>query len=260
VRYRREHRCADRDELVARHRRLAISLVRRYSRTRDRDDLEQVAMIGLIIAIERFDPSRGLAFASFATPTILGEVKHHFRDLGWAVRAPRHLQELASRIDHVADELTGVLGRVPTPGEIACHCGTTSEHVLEARATATAHWAMSLDAASSNDDERPRSASMARNEPGYDQAETTADLQRLLASLSERERMILRLRFEEDLHQREIGERLGISQMHVSRLIRAAITHLQQSTRDAVALEVATGMIANATAAMASRALTPTAT
>jgi RNA polymerase sigma-B factor len=230
ARYRRDRQRADRDALVERHRPLALSLARRYITPNNRDDLEQVAMIGLINAIERFDPSRGLAFSSFATPTILGELKRHFRDLGWTVRVPRDLQDLAVRVDHVADELTSDLGRVPTTGEIARHCGTTTERVLEARATATAHRAVSLDAPNREDDEQPRSVSIAQVEPGYDQAETSADLARLLASLSERKRAILRLRFEEDLPQREIAESLGISQMHVSRLIRAAITQLQEST------------------------------
>jgi RNA polymerase sigma-B factor len=234
ARYRREGRRADRDALVERHRPLALSLVRRYATPDNRDDLEQVAMIGLINAIERFDPSRGLAFSSFATPTILGELKRYFRDLGWTVRVPRDLQELSVRVDRVADELTSGLGRVPTTAEIARHCATTSERVLEARATATAHRAISLDAPNDEDDGQPRAASIAQPEPGYDQAETAVDVERLLALLSERERTILRLRFEEDLSQREIGERLGISQMHVSRLIRTAITHLQQSTTTAV--------------------------
>jgi RNA polymerase sigma-B factor len=215
--------------------------VRRYITTDNRDDLEQVAMIGLINAIERFDPSRGLAFSSFATPTILGELKRHFRDLGWTVRVPRELQELAVRVDHVADELTSDLGRVPTTDEIARHCGTTNERVLEARATATAHRAISLDAPNDDDDGPPRSALIAQDEPGYDQAETAVDVKRLLASLSERERTILWLRFEEDLPQREIGERLGISQMHVSRLIRRAVTHLQQSALPSATVASPTG-------------------
>jgi RNA polymerase sigma-B factor len=242
VRYRRERRSSDRDALVERYRPLALSLTRRYATAGDRDDLEQVAMIGLINAIERFDPSRGLAFSSFATPTILGELRRHFRDLGWMVRVPRDLQELAIRVDRVADELTGDLGRVPTPAEIAVHCGTTLERVLEARATATAHRAISLDAPTDADEEQPRSASVAQEEPGFDRAEQAADLQRLLASLTERERTILRMRFEEDLSQRVIGERLGISQMHVSRLIRTSIARLQQGQqppRQAGALHLA---------------------
>jgi RNA polymerase sigma-B factor len=228
VRYCRERRRADRDALIERYRPLALSLMRRYATAADRDDLEQVAMIGLIKAIERFDPSRGLAFSSFATPTILGELKRHFRDHGWMVRVPRDLQELAVRVDRAVDDLTSDLGRTPTPAELADHCGTTIERVLEARATATAHRAISLDAPADDDSEQPRSASIAQDELGFDQAETAADLERLLALLSERERTILRLRFQEDLPQREIGERLGISQMHVSRLIRTSIGRLRQ--------------------------------
>jgi RNA polymerase sigma-B factor len=217
---------ADRDALVERYRPLALGLSRRYARAGDRDDLEQVAMIGLIKAIERFDPARGAAFSSFATPTILGELKRHFRDLGWMVRVPRDLQELAVRVEHVADELTGELGRVPTTAEIADHCATTVERVLEARATASAHRAISLDASTNGDEEDLRAISIAQEETGFAEVEHAADLDRMLASLSERERTILRLRFEDDLSQRQIGERLGISQMHVSRLIRTAITYL----------------------------------
>jgi RNA polymerase sigma-B factor len=213
---------------VERYRPLALSLARRYASGAERDDLEQVAMIGLINSIERFDPARGLAFSSFATPTILGELRRYFRDLGWMVRVPRDLQELSVRVDRVAEDLTGELGRLPTPAELAAHCGTTTERVLEARATATAHRAISLDAPSNDDDEDPRSIPVAHEDLGFDRAEQAADLDRLLAPLSERERLILRLRFEADLPQRVIGERLGLSQMHVSRLIRTAIARLQQ--------------------------------
>jgi RNA polymerase sigma-B factor len=228
VRYARERRRTDRDALVERYRPLALSLARRYATIGDRDDLEQVAMIGLIHAIERFDPSRGLAFSSFATPTILGDLKRHFRDLGWMVRVPRDLQELAVRVDRVTEELTGTLGRLPTTAEIADYCATTIERVLEARSTVTAHRAISLDSPTNDDDDSPRTISVAQEDVGFDRAERAVDMERLLASLTERERTILRLRFEEDLPQRVIGERLGISQMHVSRLIRAAIAHLQQ--------------------------------
>jgi RNA polymerase sigma-B factor len=183
-------------------------------------------------AIERFDPSRGLAFSSFATPTILGELKRDFRDRGWIVRVPRELQELATRVDRVVDELTADLGRSPTPAEIAQHSGTTVERVLEARTTTTAHRALSLDEPVDGGGEHPRSASIAQYERGYDLAETAADLDRLLAVLTERERIILRLRFADDLTQREIGERLGTSQMHVSRLIRTAVAKLQQANAD----------------------------
>jgi RNA polymerase sigma-B factor len=143
------------------------------------------------------------------------------------VRVPRDLQELSVRIASVVDELTADLGRVPTAAEIADHCGTTIERVLEARAMGTAHRALSLDAPADDDEESP-SVSVAVEDPGFAHAERSADLDRLLASLTERERLILRLRFQDDLPQHEIGARLGISQMHVSRLIRTAIARLQQ--------------------------------
>jgi RNA polymerase sigma-B factor len=246
LRYSRDGERADRDALVERYRGLALSLARRYGSAEDRDDLEQVAMIGLIKAIERFDPRRGLAFTSFATPTILGELKRHFRDLGWMVRVPRDLQELSVRIAHVADELTSDLGRVPTAAEIAGYCGTTIERVVEARAMVTAHRALSLDAPADEEDEEPRSVSVAVEDPGFASAERTADLDRLLASLTAREQLILRLRFQEDLPQREIGARLGISQMHVSRLIRTAIARLQQRETEDQPLSGASPLVPDA--------------
>jgi RNA polymerase sigma-B factor len=207
---------------------LARHLASRYCVGTERDDLEQVAAIGLIKAIDRFDPSRGIAFSSFAVPTILGELKRHFRDLGWSVRVPRALQELATRVTHAVQELTGELGRTPTPLEIAGYCGVSPEQVLEARATATAHRAISLDQPAREDDDEPGRQPIGQEDSGYADVEQAADLERLLSRLSEREQIVLRLRFQEDLVQREIAERIGISQMHVSRLITHAINTLQQ--------------------------------
>jgi RNA polymerase sigma-B factor len=207
---------------------LARHLAGRYPVGADRDDLEQVAAIGLIKAIDRFDPSRGIAFSSFAVPTILGELKRHFRDLGWSVRVPRALQELATRVTRAVEELNGELGRTPTTLEIASYCGISAEQVLEARATATAHRAISLDQSTREDDDEPGRQPVGQEDSGYAEVEHAADLDRLLSRLSEREQLVLRLRFQEDLVQREIGERMGISQMHVSRLITNAINTLQR--------------------------------
>jgi len=228
-RYRREGARADRDELVARYMPLAQHLARRYATRSEDEDVLQVAAIGLIKAIDRFDPHRGIAFSSFAVPTILGEIKRHFRDLGWSVRVPRPLQELGVRVQRATEDLTARLGRSPTVDELADACGAPAEEILEARALGTAHHAISLDALAHDDEEHstPRQL-VGEEDPGYGRAELGADLERLLMRLDERERVVLRLRFKEDLVQREIARRLGISQMQVSRIISHAISGLQQ--------------------------------
>jgi RNA polymerase sigma-B factor len=219
---------ADRDALVERFLPLARHLASRYSAGADRDDLDQVAAIGLIKSIDRFDPSRGIAFSSFAVPTILGELKRHFRDLGWSVRVPRSLQELANRVAGAVEELSSELGRTPTTQEIAGRCGVSVEQVLEARATVTAHRPISLDQPSREDDDEPGPQLIGHEDGGYAEVERAADLDRLLSRLPEREQLVLRMRFHEDLVQRDIAERMGISQMQVSRLITHAIDTLAE--------------------------------
>ena len=226
ARYRRDRDPADRDALVERYTPLARQLARRYHST-DAEDVLQVAYIGLLKAIERFDPDRGLAFSSLAVPTILGEVKRYFRDLGWTVRVPRDIQELALRVEKVADGLTGELGRLPTAQEIAERCDTTAERVLEARASATAHRAISLDQPSGEPDMEDMVDRLGADDAGYERAEASVQVDRLLAELPERERLVLELRFREDLMQREIADRLGISQMQVSRLIARSLASLR---------------------------------
>jgi len=189
--------------------------------------VQQVAMIGLIKAVDRFDPTRGIAFSSFAVPTILGELKRHFRDRGWSVRVPREVQELTLRIERITERLTGELGRSPTVDEIAAASGASPEKVLEARGTITAHHPISLHGLAREDDEEGAARLVGHEDPGYGRAEQRADLDKLLSTLSEREQTVLRLRFHEDLLQREIAERMGLSQMHVSRLIANAIATLQ---------------------------------
>ena len=205
---------------------LAYHLARRYHRGADADDLQQVASLGLLKAIDRFDPERGLAFTSFAVPTILGELKRYFRDHGWTVRVPRDLQELKLRVDTISQTLTGELGRSPTAAELAERANATTEQILEALAAATAHHPDSLDQPLTDDGDDAIDF-LAADEPGFERVEDAAFVDGLLNTLSDRERVILRLRFEDDLTQAEIGARLGISQMHVSRLIRQAITTLQ---------------------------------
>jgi RNA polymerase sigma-B factor len=223
---------ATRDALVARYMPLARQLARRYCGAYELDDLEQVAAIGLMKAIGRFDPERGLAFSSFAFPTITGELKRYLRDYGWSVRVPRDLQEVSVHVDRATGELATALGRAPTVAELAERVGSTIEQVLEARQMSTARRADSLDQPRTRGDE-PDAAGIevAILDAGFDAAEDAAVLAGLLGRLSDRERLVLRLRFGEDLTQSEIGHVVGVSQMQVSRLLRRAIAHLQDAAR-----------------------------
>ena len=233
-RYHRDGDPAAREALVERFLPLARQLARRYSGAGEPlDDLVQVASLGLLKAVDRFDPSRPVAFSSFAVPTILGELKRHFRDKGWSVRVPRDLQELALRLDRTQEELNRELGRAPTPHEMGEKLGVSEEEILEAREAAHAYRAVSLDRPRSEEDESGDAVSdaMGGEDPGFSRAEDAATVSRLMRVLNPREREVLRLRFEEDLTQSEIGERIGVSQMHVSRLIRQAVTRLTEAAR-----------------------------
>jgi len=222
-----------RAQLVDRFLPLARQLARRYQRGGEPlDDLVQVASHGLLKAIDRFDPSRETAFSSFAVPTILGELKRHFRDKGWSVRVPRDLQELAVKLEPVGEELSRELGRAATPAEIAKRTGTTVEQVLEAREAASAYRAVSLDRPREDDEDGDGlGASFGIEDSGFANAEDSATIESLMRVLNEREREILRLRFAEDLTQAEIGARVGVSQMHVSRIIRQAINRLRDAAQ-----------------------------
>jgi RNA polymerase sigma-B factor len=227
-RYFRERDVHDRDALVERMLPLARHLARRYGTGSEREDVEQVACLALVKAIDRFDPARGIAFTSFAVPTILGEIKRYFRDQGWAVHVPRSLRELAARVEIAVDELNGELGRSPTTEEIAERCDASVERVVEARLTMSAHRPESLDRPQFDEDGEPRGASIPCDDPGFARVERATDMGRLLDTLPERERQIVRMRFQDDMLQRDIAERVGVSQMHVSRLLREAIEQLQQ--------------------------------
>jgi RNA polymerase sigma-B factor len=230
VRLHRHGDPAAREALVERFLPLARQLARRYQHGGEQlDDLVQVASLGLLKAIDRFDPSRETAFSSFAVPTILGELKRHFRDKGWSVRVPRDLQELSVRVDRVTEQLGRELGRAPTLAEVAERTGASEEQVLEAREAAGAYRAVSLDRPRDDDEEGEGSmaATMGSEDPGFGVAEDAATVERLMRVLSDREREVLRLRFAEDLTQSEIGARVGVSQMHVSRLIRQAVAQLR---------------------------------
>ena len=229
ARYRRDHDRATRDALVARFLPLGHHLARRYHGGADADDLQQVASLGLLKAIERFDPERGLAFTSFAVPTILGELKRYFRDHGWTVRVPRDVQELKLRVDAISQTLSGELGR-------STHHGRTRrarqrDDRTDPRGPRRRHRPPPrLAGPAAHRRWRRRDRLPRRHEPGFERVDDAAFVDGLLNTLSDRERMILRLRFENDLTQAEIGDRLGLSQMHVSRLIRQAITTLQATT------------------------------
>jgi RNA polymerase sigma-B factor len=230
-RYHRHGDAAARDALVERFLPLARQLARRYQRAGEPlDDLVQVASLGLLKAIDRYDPTRQTAFSSFAVPTILGELKRHFRDKGWSVRVPRDLQELAVKVDRVGEDMSRELARAPTPTEIGERVGATAEQVLEAREAAGAYRAVSLDRPRGGEDEEDGnelSDAFGIEDPGFSRAEDAATMERLMRVLSDREREVLRLRFAEDLTQSEIGRRVGVSQMHVSRLIRQSVARLR---------------------------------
>jgi len=225
--YRRTGDQAARAELVTRFLPLARHLANRYRERGEYDDLVQVASYALVKAIDRYDLERGPAFSSFAVPTILGELKRYFRDHGWAVRVPRELKERSLAVRRTSERLGAQLGRAPTPGEIAFVMDSSVELVLEALQTASALRPDRLDAPIAAGDGEQEHPGVATEETGYALAEASATLKPLLARLTPREREMLRLRFEEDLTQAEIGAQLGVSQMQVSRILRKAIGRLQ---------------------------------
>jgi RNA polymerase sigma-B factor len=228
-RYRDAGDTSARDALVERFLPLARKLARRYERGAEPfDDLFQVASMGLVKAIDRFDPDRGIAFSSYAVPTMLGELKRHFRDCGWAAHVPRGTQELVLKLNDVADRLTGELGRSPTASELAAELGTSVENVLEAREAAHAHDARSLDAPHSDDEGDGGWLSvLGADDERFDLIEDSMSIGPVLRALPDRERAILQLRFSEDMTQAEIAGRLGISQMHVSRLLRRSLARIR---------------------------------
>jgi len=214
---------AARAELVERFLPLACGLARRYQRPGESiDDLAQVASVGLLKALDRFDPERGHEFSTYAVPTILGELKRYFRDFGWVVRLPRPDQELAVEVKRVTEELSRGLGHSPSPQEIAAHSRLTAEEVIcSIEATAAAR-PQSLDAlwSTSSDDESRGSRWLECEEEGFARVESRDVVWRSLRGLSPREHEVLYLRFFEDCTQAEIAERIGVSQMQVSRMLR----------------------------------------
>lgn len=222
-----------RDELVAAHLGLAEYLARRFAnRGESLDDLIQVASYGLLKAVDRFDPDREVEFSTYATHTIVGEIKRHFRDRAWAIRAPRRMQELYLRLGKVVGTLGQELGRSPTIAELAVDLAVSEEEVLEALEAGAAYRFSSLDAPNAADDDtQSLAARLGEEDPRFVDAEDRAMLFPLLARLPPREQRIIQLRFFEGLTQSEIAGRLGISQMHVSRLLARSVAELRALAR-----------------------------
>jgi RNA polymerase sigma-B factor len=217
-----------REQLVERMLPLAHSLARRYANKGEPlDDLEQVASVGLLKAIDRFDLRRDVKFATFAVPTIAGEIKRHFRDRGWMLRVPRDVQELSARVSRTREELTSDLGRAPSVAELADRAGATAEQVVEALSAGEAYRMMSLD--DHSPDGLGGLEALGDFDAEFERTEQRLLLRRGFDELPPREREILRLRFYEGLTQREIADHVGISQMHVSRLIRRSVDALRDS-------------------------------
>jgi RNA polymerase sigma-B factor len=228
--YRATGDLAVRDQLVASHLRLATHLARRFAhRGVPADDLEQVAALGLLKAVDRFEPERGLEFSTFATPTIVGELKRYFRDKGWAVRVPRRVQELHVRLNALVGDLTHALGRSPTVAELARAARTSEEEVLEAMEAAQAYRSNSIDGGPGPDDDSPAGGShLGVDDHGLFDAENRVFVDELLEHLPPRDQLMLRMRYYDEMTQSEIADRLGISQMHVSRLLTRCLTDLRR--------------------------------
>ena len=220
-----------RDELVVAHLNLVRFLAVRFAnRGEPLDDLVQVGTVGLLKAIDRFELERGVEFTTYATPTIVGEIKRHFRDKGWAVKVPRRLQELNLAVNRAGDKLAIELGRSPTVSELAEQLGATDEEILEAQELGQAYNLLSLDSEVSSETER-KSQTLADTvgvtDSGLELLEDRANLERAFGVLTGRERVIIYLRFYESVSQTEIAKRLNVSQMHVSRLQAKALEKLR---------------------------------
>ncbi len=238
--YAKTHDSAIRDELVERLMPFAKRLASRYSGGREAlEDLEQVASLGLVKAIERFEPERGFSFATFAFPTILGELRRHFRDHSWSLHVRRDVRERSARVKKAVSELPTILSRQPTVNEIAERASLAPEDVLEILDAEDKSYPLSIDApvAEGDGDYSPLVDSIGKEEHGYEAAENRAAIAPAIAELTERERLVLHLRFVEDRTQSEIGDRIGVSQMHVSRILRSIVQRLRDGVGDAHATD-----------------------
>ena len=229
-RYKEEGDMEAREQLVMSHMNLVRFIANKFkNRGEPLDDLLQVGYLGLLKAIDRFDPSRGLEFTTFATPTIMGEIKRHFRDKGWSVRVPRRLQELSAKVTQATEVLTGQLQRSPTVEEIAEYLEVSVDEVLEAMESSSAYSSVPLEAPMGGDEDDAPSI-LDRYQSVDDDLAFTDDrivLEDAMAALSPREREVLELRFKEGMTQVEIAERMGISQVQVSRLLRKTLKKVQ---------------------------------
>ena len=219
-----------RDQLIVNHINLVRFLASKFkNRGESLEDLIQVGTIGLIKAIDRFDPERGLEFTTYATPTIMGEIKRHFRDKGWSVRVPRRLQELSAKVNQASDELTNQLQRSPSVAEIAEHLGTSVDEVLEAMESSSAYSSVPLEGGGGGEEDETPSIidHYATEDPDLAASDDRIVLEQAIADFSPREQEVVRMRFDEGLTQVEIAERLGISQVQVSRLLRRTLRRIQ---------------------------------
>jgi RNA polymerase sigma-B factor len=227
----RPRRTEARDELVHLHLPLVEHFARRFrNRGEPYDDLVQVGTIGLIKAIDRFDNDRGVEFSTYATPTIVGEIKRHFRDKGWAIRVPRRLQELRISISNATADLTQDLGRSPTVSELARRVGVTEEEVIEGLESANAYTTLSLDAPESTEDSALSMIdAIGEIDDALEHVENRETIKPLLEQLDPRAKQILTLRFFRGMTQSQIAAEIGVSQMHVSRLLTRTLAQLRQS-------------------------------
>ena len=219
-----------RDELVRSHMGLARSVARRFAnRGEPLDDLTQVADLALVKAVDRYDPHRGVKFSTYANATISGELKRHFRDRAWSIRTPRSVQERYLEAKAALDHLSKELQRSPTTREVAHEIGASVEEVIEAMAAGSNLHAASLDSTRDDDDDRSPGNRVGARDDGYGMVEDRAVLGGLLSKLPVREQQILKLRFVDGLTQSEIAETIGLSQMHISRLISASLKQLRRA-------------------------------
>lgn len=229
IEYRRTKDRALRNQLIEAHRGVAERVARRFpNRSLPWDDIFQVAQLGLLKAVERFDPERGFKFSTFAEPTISGELKRHFRDHLWDVRVPRRAHDLQQSVKKVVEDLTHALDRAPTIAEIAERLDVTVDDVMMAMEADSARRATSLSVPVGDSDGSPLGEMLGGDDIRLEQAADRVSLLHVVDQLPERERELIRLRFEQNLSQAEIGERLGVSQMHVSRLLRRTLLDLRE--------------------------------
>lgn len=229
-RYKEEGDEEAREQLIESHLNLVRFLASKFkNRGEPLEDLVQVGSLGLIKAIDRFDPDRGLEFTTFATPTIMGEIKRHFRDKGWSVRVPRRLQELSAKVNQVTDELTSELNRAPTVEEIAACLDTSVDEVLEAMESSSAYSSVPLEGGTTDDEDAPGIIDrFATEDEDLVSSDDRMVIEETIAGFSPREQDAIRMRFVEGLTQVEIADKLGISQVQVSRLLRRALKRVQE--------------------------------